>query len=119
MSFVTKRVGMCSLELSSACSFATCFASAAGPVIANPEEAERAMRQVQQLQAGGALEAWEEVPMIVGDVPKTGRQTTDSQDLSPPRRGRHDSPDVSPQRKRGPQASAQQRARQCRYQPST
>ncbi len=82
-------------------SSATCFASAAGPVVANPEEAERAMRQVQQLQAGGALEAWEEVPMIVGDVPKTGRQTKDSQDLSPPRRGRHDSPDVSPQRKRG------------------
>ncbi|DBA86073.1 TPA: hypothetical protein ACH3X1_005595 [Trebouxia sp. C0004] len=73
----------------------------AGPVVANPEEAERAMRQVQQLQAGGALEAWEEVPMIVGDVPKTSRQTKDSQDLSPPRRGRHGSPDVSPQRKRG------------------
>ena len=86
---------------------ATCFASAAGPVVANPEEAERAMRQVQQLQAGGALEAWEEVPMIVGDVPKTGRQDKDSQDLSPPRRGRHDSPDVSPQRKRGRDARHQ------------
>ena len=88
-------------------STATCPASAAGPVVANPEEAERAMRQVQQLQAGGALEAWEEVPMIVGDVPKTGRQTKDSQDLSPPRRGRHDSPDVSPQRKRRHEARPQ------------
>lgn len=88
-------------------STATCSASAAGPVVANPEEAERAMRQVQQLQAGGALEAWEEVPMIVGDVPRTGRQTKDSQDLSPPRRGRHDSPDVSPQRKRGREARPQ------------
>ena len=76
--------------------------SAEAPVIANPEEAERAMRQVQKLQAGGALDSWEEVPTIVGDIPTTGHSAkpyADSQDLSPPRRkGRHDSPDSSPPR---------------------
>ncbi|KAL3157471.1 hypothetical protein ABBQ32_011936 [Trebouxia sp. C0010 RCD-2024] len=72
------------------------------PVVANPEEAERAMRQVQKLQAGGALDSWEEVPTIVGDIPTTDRSAsnTAAQDLSPPRRGRQDSPDLSPQRKR-------------------
>ena len=76
---------------------------AEAPIVANPEEAERAMRQVQKLQAGGALDSWEEVPTIVGDIPTTGRPAssdTAAQDLSPPRRGRKDSPDLSPQRKR-------------------
>lgn len=81
---------------------------AEGPVVANPEEAERAMRQVQKLQAGGALEAWEEVPMIVGDVPKTGHPPKDSPDLSPPRRGRHDSPEASVQKNRQRELSRQQ-----------
>lgn len=77
-------------------------ACAEAPVVANPEEAERAMRQVQKLQAGGALDSWEEVPTIVGDIPTTDRSAsnTAAQDLSPPRRGRQDSPDLSPQRKR-------------------
>lgn len=80
---------------------------AEAPVVANPEEAERAMRQVQKLQAGGALDSWEEVPTIVGDIPTTGRtaSNTAAQDLSPPRRGRKDSPDLSPQRKRRREAS--------------
>ena len=66
------------------------------------------MRQVQQLQAGGALDSWEEVPTIVGDIPTTGRAAssdTAAQDLSPPRRGRKDCPDLSPQRKRRREAS--------------
>ena len=61
------------------------------------------MRQVQKLQAGGALDSWEEVPTIVGDIPTTGHAAssdTAAHDLSPPRRGRKDSPDLSPQRKR-------------------
>ena len=81
---------------------------AEAPVIANPEEAERAMRQVQKLQAGGALDSWEEVPTIVGDIPTTGRpvsSVTAGQDLSPPRRGRMAAPDLSPQRKRRREAS--------------
>lgn len=81
---------------------------AEAPVVANPEEAERAMRQVQKLQAGGALDSWEEVPIIVGNIPTTGRAAssdTAAQDLSPPRRGRKDSPDLSPQRKRRREAS--------------
>lgn len=66
------------------------------------------MRQVQKLQAGGALDSWEEVPTIVGDIPTTGRAAssdTAAQDLSPPRRGRKQSPDLSPQRKRRREAS--------------
>ena len=75
--------------------------AAEAPVVANPEEAERAMRQVQNLQAGGALEAWEEVPTIVGDIPSTAHPASVAVDLSPPRKGRRDSPDISPQRKQG------------------
>lgn len=87
---------------------------AEAPVIANPEEAERAMRQVQKLQAGGALDSWEEVPTIVGDIPTTGRPATSDtagQDLSPPRRGRMAPPDLSPQRKRRREASPVTRRR--------
>ena len=69
-------------------------------MVANPEEAERAMRQVQQLQAGTDLEAWAEVPTIVGEIPTTSHAANGDADLSPPRKYRHDSPDPNPQRKR-------------------
>lgn len=74
--------------------------SAEAPVVANPEEAERAVRQVQKLQAGGALDSWEEMPTIAGDIPSTAKPGTAHQDLSPPRKGRKASPDLSPPRKR-------------------
>ena len=100
-------VGCSSVPCLCCCGF-TVVLFAEGPVVANPEEAERAMRQVQKLQAGGALDSWEEVPTIVGDIPATGRAAssdTAAQDLSPPRRGRKNSPDLSPQRKRRREAS--------------
>lgn len=76
---------------------------AEAPVVANPEEAERAFRQVQQLQAGALADSWAEVPTIVGDIPSVSqryRANADAPDLSPPRQKKHDSPDISPPRRK-------------------
>ena len=79
---------------------ATPILHAEAPVVANPEEAERALRQVQQMQAGALTDSWAEVPTIVGDIPSVSRTGADAPDISPPRRRRHDSPDVSPPRRK-------------------